>query len=247
LHKYKADTEKYDLRERSIDCKNAWHLKTYDINSAGQVHTYLVYLSHLPHQEQLYWKSFNEAPKATISRRAFTTDFEGTWDKEYDALHSLKGIPEEFSKAKVTWWTLRDEKLPKILHYPATNSSDEWAKEILTMDKFINEGFVVDELRKFMVKLGVTYETSWRSLKLVESILQKVLDNATSSKELVEPLKEINHFRNKVAGHSSGKEAEKIRLDVLKKHKTYPIHFKKLCKSCDKSIREIAKILNGIK
>jgi hypothetical protein len=55
LRKYKADTEKYTLEERSISCRQAWHLETYDINEAGQVHTYLIYLSRLPYQEQLYW------------------------------------------------------------------------------------------------------------------------------------------------------------------------------------------------
>jgi hypothetical protein len=77
LRKYKADSEKYVFKERSISCRGSWHLKTYDINHAGQVHTYLKYLGDLPYQEQLYWKSYNEAPKASISNRAFTTDFKG--------------------------------------------------------------------------------------------------------------------------------------------------------------------------
>jgi hypothetical protein len=31
LTKYKADPDKYDLGDRSITCRNAWHLKTFDI------------------------------------------------------------------------------------------------------------------------------------------------------------------------------------------------------------------------
>jgi hypothetical protein len=65
LAKYKADPEKYRLEDRSISCRNSWYLKTYDINDAGQVHTYIVYLSQLPYEEQQYWKSFNEWPKRT--------------------------------------------------------------------------------------------------------------------------------------------------------------------------------------
>ena len=63
LLKYKKDPEKYLLEDRSITARNSWYLKTYDINAAGQVHTYLIYLSHLPYEEQVYWKSANEAPK----------------------------------------------------------------------------------------------------------------------------------------------------------------------------------------
>jgi hypothetical protein len=48
LQKYKADSDKYRLEDRSIDCRGAWHLKTYDINEAGQVHTYVCYLRDLP-------------------------------------------------------------------------------------------------------------------------------------------------------------------------------------------------------
>jgi hypothetical protein len=40
LLKYKADSDKYEIQARSITCRNAWHLETYDVNDAGQVHTY---------------------------------------------------------------------------------------------------------------------------------------------------------------------------------------------------------------
>jgi hypothetical protein len=43
LAKYKSDSEKYRFEGRSISCRGAWHLQTYDINDAGQVHTYIVY------------------------------------------------------------------------------------------------------------------------------------------------------------------------------------------------------------
>ena len=43
LLKYKSDREKYQLEYRAVGCRGAWHLKTFDINSAGQVHTYLIY------------------------------------------------------------------------------------------------------------------------------------------------------------------------------------------------------------
>ncbi len=103
LLKYKGDSEKYRLEDRSITCRNAWHLETYDINDAGQVHTYLIYLQRLPYDEQLYWKSYNEKPKSSISKRAFTTDFEGNWYNEYDALASLKEFAFELDHERVPW------------------------------------------------------------------------------------------------------------------------------------------------
>jgi len=52
LLRYKTDSDKYCLEDRSISCRNSWHLETYDINDAGQVHTYLGYLQRLPYEEQ---------------------------------------------------------------------------------------------------------------------------------------------------------------------------------------------------
>jgi hypothetical protein len=96
LSKYKQDPDKYNVKQRSINCRGAWSLKTYDINEAGQVHTYLVYLGYLPYKEQLYWKSFNEPPKASISKRAITTDFMGEWDTSYNPLESLESVLLKF-------------------------------------------------------------------------------------------------------------------------------------------------------
>ncbi|MBB1420180.1 hypothetical protein H5187_23510 [Pseudoalteromonas sp. SG44-1] len=86
LSKYKSDRAKYKLDSRSVGCRASWHLETFDINSAGQVHTYLIYLSRLPYEEQLHWKQYNEKPKAPLSDRAIKTDFEGQFYEEYDPL-----------------------------------------------------------------------------------------------------------------------------------------------------------------
>jgi hypothetical protein len=70
LLKYKQDPHRYALGQRAISCRGSWHLEVYDINAAGQVFTYIKYLGHLPFTEQLYWKSFNEAPKGALPERA---------------------------------------------------------------------------------------------------------------------------------------------------------------------------------
>jgi hypothetical protein len=121
LHRYKADTEKYELMDRSIYCRGTWSLQTYDINDAGQVHTYLRYLRDLPYKEQLYWQSFNEWPKAPLSKRAITTDFKGEFYDEYDPLNSLKRKILELDEAPPPWWNRRGEPLAKAVHYPATS------------------------------------------------------------------------------------------------------------------------------
>ena len=99
LQKYKADPEKYTIDGRSINCRGAWYLTTYDINEAGQVHSYIGYLAQLPYEEQLYWRSFNEWPKGNISKRAFQTDILGEFSKEDDPLAELKRQVEVLDRA----------------------------------------------------------------------------------------------------------------------------------------------------
>ncbi|MBU2053853.1 MAG: hypothetical protein ABIJ35_04950 [Acidobacteriota bacterium] len=237
LLKYKGDSDKYEIQQRSISCRHAWHLETYDVNEYGQVHTYLIYLSYLPYEEQLYWKSFNEPPKGPISRRAIQTDFKGEWDTEYDPLESLKRVIRDLIDTQISWWTLRDESLIEKVHYPVTASADEWAKELHALDKILVEGFVTSELRSLATKLGRTIDPRWQSVKLIEEIILGLALAEDQVREIIGPLKELHFLRSKISGHVSGKEAKQIKADVLKQHKTFPCHFRQLCTQCDKAIR----------
>ncbi|KAB2822970.1 MAG: hypothetical protein F9K51_07775, partial [Candidatus Dadabacteria bacterium] len=111
LHRFKADPEKYAMDDRSISCRGAWYLKSYDINDAGQVHAYIGDLAHLPFEEQMYWQSFNEWPKGTISKRAHQNDILGEFSTEYDPLNAIKRKVKLLDDASPSWWKPRDEKL----------------------------------------------------------------------------------------------------------------------------------------
>jgi len=241
LLKYKSDSEKYRLEDRSISCRSTWHLETYDINDAGQVHTYLVYLRGLPYEEQLYWKSFNERPKAPISKRAMKTDFEGSWETEYDPLGSLKEAVRELYDRQVPWWALRSEKLLDQVHYPVTSSPDEWSNEILQLDQLVVEGFQSKWLRKTAESLGRVPEPKFESLKLVEECLLGLGNSELDVQKLLAPLRETHHLRTKLKGHASGKDAAALKRQALEGHGTYKKHFRDLCGYCDESIRSISE------
>lgn len=243
LLKYKADTEKYRLAGRSISCRGAWSLQTYDINDAGQVHTYLIYLRSLPYDEQLYWKSYNEPPKGSISKRAFTTDFEGMYHTEYDPLESLKTLIGNLNRDQVPWWTLRAERLREQLHYPVTSSSDEWATEILNLDQLVVEGFETKWLRSEAESLGRKPDISFASLKLMEECLTGMGFEADDAKRLIAPLREVHDLRSKVKGHASGKDSAAIKKQILKHHGGYKEHFRDLCQRCDESMRAITEAI----
>ena len=247
LLKYKGDSEKYRLEDRSISCRNSWHLETYDINEAGQVHTYLIYLQRLPYDEQLYWKSYNEEPKAPISKRALTTDFRGDWHNEYDPLASLKDFVIALDRAQIPWWTLRSEELPPRVHYPVTTSQDEWSNEILQLDQMLVEGFETRWLRKKAIELGRTPDPKFQSLKLIEECFMGFGWEEGPARDVTAPFHKLHDLRSKLKGHASGDEATAIRIRVLAEHGSYIKHFRALCASCDESLHTIAELFGGLR
>lgn len=239
LQKYKSDRKKYQLGDRSVSCRGAWHLKTFDINAAGQVHTYLVYLSHLPYNEQLHWKQYNEAPKASLSERAITTDFKGQFYEEYDPLPSLKHKLEELNRNKVGWWTLRDEDAPKKVHYPYTTSYDEWAEEILNLDQLVIEGLEEKWLRRKATELGRNPTPQLRALKLTQECLIALGFEEDHAHQLMSPFHEVHNLRSKLKSHASGTEAETIRKQTLQAFGSFRKHFEHICTECDENLQMI--------
>jgi hypothetical protein len=242
LTKYKADPDKYDLQDRSITCRNAWHLKTYDINEAGQVHTYIGYLQNLPFKEQQHWRLHNEWPKSPISKRAFENDFKGEFTSEVDPLQSLRHAVMELDRNPPTWWRVRGEQVRDKVHYPVTTSRKEWADELLALDQMVIEGFVATELRKLAIASGIAVDSSWQSIKLIQEILRT--NDSLTADQTVEPLKELHHLRSKVSGHSTGERAT-IEGQALREHGELTAHFRALCARCEDAFGRIVETLNA--
>ncbi len=239
LSKYKADRQKYTLQDRSITCRGAWHLETYDINQAGQVHTYLVYLRRLPYEEQLHWKQFNEAPKTGVSKRAFTTDFEGQWYDEYDALPALKTRLRGLVESNCPWWNLPDFEQLDEVHYPVTASRDEWANEMMALNQLLVEGLDQKWLKAKAMELGETPSATMRQLKLLERCLVGLGFEEEHAHDLMSPFHELHNLRSLVRGHRWGSEATSESKRVLKEFGEYKAHFTSLCQSCDESLELI--------
>lgn len=239
LSKYKADRQKYTLQDRSISCRGAWYLETYDINEAGQVHTYLVYLRRLPYEEQLHWKQFNEHPKAPLSKRAITTDFEGKWDEEYDPLPALKRRLRGLLENGCAWWNLPNPEQLDEVNYPVTTSRDEWANEIMALDQLLVEGLIQKWLKDKAIELGAAPTATMRQLKLLECCLVGLGFEEDHAYQLMSPFHELHNLRSLVRGHRWGTEASDESKRVLKEFGDYKMHFMSLCQQCDEAVKNI--------
>lgn len=236
LLKYKTDREKYQLESNSVSCRDTWHLEKFDINEAGQIHTYLIYLSHLPYEEQLHWKQYNEKPKAPLSERVTKRDFEGEFYQQYDSLSSLKYKLDKLDGLNVKWWKLRDRDAIKKVHYPFTTSKDEWAEEILNLDQLVIEGFEEKWLKARAKILGRNIKDNLRALKLIEECLIGIDFEADHARQIMSSFHEIHNLRSKVKGHTSGQEADTLRKAALQKFGSFRKHFEHICSECDESL-----------
>ena len=240
LLKYKSDREKYKLNNYSISCRGAWYLKSYGINDAGQVFSYVGDLNRLPYSEQLHWKQYNEPPNAGLPKRTIETDFCGMWSDVEDPLISLKTFLRKLSKLDVGWWTLKGDNSPEKLNYPYTSSTDDWEEEILNLDQVIIEGFNEKWLRKKTAELGILTDPSYRSLKLIEELLKGFGYEEDHAENIMSPFREIHNLRSKLKGHTSGEEAVLLRKNALIQFRSYYMHYRNLISECIESL-EILK------
>ena len=142
LHKYKADSAKFELTDRTISCRGSWHLTTYDVNEAGQVHTYVGYLGDLPYGEQVYWQSFNEWPKGPLSERAVKNDFMGEF-ADPDPLQTIKHKIEGLDREDPAWWRPRGRAMATAVQIPATAAENEWSEALLAFDQLLMRGWTL--------------------------------------------------------------------------------------------------------
>jgi len=243
LHRFKADPEKYSIDDRSINCRNAWHLKGYDINEVGQVHVYIGDLARLPIEEQRYWQSFNEWPNGSISRRAYENDILGEFSSEYDPLSCLKYKIGRLNASPFEWWQPRSEAHMDAARYPATDSVLEWANEILAFDQVLVEGFQVKPLRKLLEFKGRKAESSWGSLRVIAELAVSSGKTKEEAKALLAPLSRLHALRSILKAHSSVEEKGKEERQARAAHGTLRAQFKDLAAQCDRSFDEILRIL----
>ena len=228
LLKYKADRDKYTIGERDIHCRDAWTLRSFDVNDAGQVHAYIYDLRNLPYREQLYWKSFNEEPLAGISKRAIENDFEGEWSSIVDPLQEVLSIVERWDASQVCWWKLPDRALLERVSTPRSSSRDEWAAAFMDLSKVIIESFHVRAIRNGLEGMGIAFEKNEKSITLLEKML--IAHSKISDGQRLQGLKTVQHIRSTFA-HSSNRNSLELANSALRKFESFSAHFGHVCET----------------
>ncbi len=239
LSKYKTDRDKYTVSERDVSCRTAWHLQAIDVNDAGQVHAYIVYLRNLPYSEQLHWLSFNEEPKTGISSRALATDFKGEFSDFPNPPGKVSSILRRWHRDTVAWWTLRDDRLFARVTTPLSSSRDEWAESFMDLAKLVIEGFETKPIRAMLDRAGLSYLQDDRTIALLE----KLYNRDRGSSEKLTGLRTVQHLRSKAKGHAAGSDAEELAQAALIEHESFANHFKYVCELVAHDLEAIENLL----
>lgn len=251
LRKYQDDPDKYTVMDREISCLSLWSLP-FDVNEARQVHAFLIDLSHLPHSEQLHWKSNNEMPKGSVSRRSFNTDFLGEWELELRPLEELKELLGNFPNATVSGKEVQvwrppsgpDADLMSRIHYLAGTSQKEWESAIGDLDKWVVEGLnsreVFQPLAKDLKLVTKDKEGNEKgSIILLKDIL---VAKGEEPDNIFVPLQELHECRSRVS-HRQGKETAEMIREICSKNQSLDRHFERLVEQLLNGMRLLSNII----
>ena len=239
LSRYKNDSEKYSIEDRHIYCRDAWELRGYDVNEAGQVHVYICDLRNLPYQEQLYWKSFNEEPKTGISERALRNDFQSEWFDATNSLERIKQILKQWKQSDAPWWKLRDPTSISRVTRPLTSSRDEWADSFANLAQLVIEGFSVRAIRTKLQQRGTPCKGTHKSLALLELLVSD--RGASNGEHSLKGLRLVQRIRSKVGAHVRGREAIGLARGAIEDYGSYAAHFESVCSSVVKELEHIQR------
>ena len=235
LGKYKASVEKYDVFEGHIKCRGGWWLKNYSANAAGQIAVYICDLRNIPQEEQIHWKTYNEAPKAGLSARAIQTDFEGKLPQVTTPRERLLEVFHRWQADEPSWWKWRLSVSPFNLTVPRMEDRKEWSDAVMWLSSGVVEGFVVKDIRRVLRDESVEVDKEWRSIKLLEQALPA--RGVPLPAGQLEALREVNECRiSSGAVHAIGREADEFIRGLLEEHNSYRAHFESLC---DRVVKEL--------
>ena len=243
LLKYKTDRDKYQVTDRDIYCRAAWRLRGFDVNEAGQVHAYICDLRKLPYSEQLHWLSYNQEPKAQISRRAIENDIQGRWTSFIDPLNEVRHRARKWNDAAPPWWRPRDEQTMGRVSVPYTSSRDEWAEAFLGLTILVHEGFRVKPIRKKLAERDLPFDKDEKSLVLLEKLMNCVPHESGEPIRL-NGLRIAQLIRTKSKSHTSGSEAEELARLALQEHETFANHFRHIWHQMHREMVMIEETLN---
>lgn len=210
LDKYYDNPQVYDIDRFRIS--SPFFSLKIDNNLEDYVPVFLVELSNLPHNEQLFWKHYNipppEGPK--MSNTYYVTMIQGNWAKHPetpDLYFKYKyGQFNNDWESKFGWPFYKplsnmDNYILKSLHLPTSNNIKSFCETILSIVKL-----TIDRLNEKELSKDIELEDNDKGItKLAKFLLRSGYDLP----EMIEFLKHLQNLRSGIVAHSFSPENKK--------------------------------------
>lgn len=209
LQKYYAKPEMYSVEPGYIRCGGLWGLQIDDEHK-DHVVVFLGDLgSSLPHDEQLYWKSYNVPPEGGISRGCFQRSFLGMWTATEHPEFVFKGRFRRFQEAweKKFGWPLflplrdDDKHLLVTLRIPLNDEQAEFDGQVLALAKLI-----IDSLNE--AEISNALPTKIEDEKGIAKFERFLTINGVAAEPIATFMRRLYGLRHGV-GHRKGDSYEK--------------------------------------
>ena len=205
MYKYENDSEKFTIRDRSIECRDYWYLRYSMSDDKSQVIVYLCDLSNLPYEEQKHWKRFNEEPNSKLPKHVIKNDFMGEWHDCVDPLKMLMIILREFPKCKfsgteVEIWVEKNKGSIRSLDnikYLKYGTKDEWEIKIDNACQIFVEGLNKSAINTLAKHFDCSVGGS-KSINNLRGCLEAIEIEGVIVDAIVKPLEELDSYRNDV-------------------------------------------------
>ncbi len=211
LSKYYGDPSRYAVSDGLVSCTRYWSLEV-DNNLSEYVVAFLGDLGHLPHKEQLHWKSYNIPPRAGMSRTAVARAFMSQFAEPEKADLFFKNRLNSFSYVwrKNFGWDLflplseGDEHYLTTLHIPTSEKNPkEFEEQVLAIVKL-----TIDSLNESkLAERQCSPREGAKSLDKLEGFLQTY---GRSYPEMMEFLRNLQALRSKKIVHRKSRQDKRI-------------------------------------
>jgi len=241
LSKYFNNPAKFAVKDGYLQCGGLWGLRL-DNNHSEYVVVYLGDLgTYLPHEERMYWRSFNVPPEGTISEVYFKRSILAEFADPGRADLLFKYRFEQFQKrweAHFGWPLFKplgedDQHLYTSLRIPLTNDQAEFDGQILALTKIIIDSLNEKQLAKSLPSV----EPNTRGIRKLEKFLE--FHGVSNIEQTTGFLRNLYSLRSTGVGHRKGRNYRKIA-------RTFRIGERDLTAVFDDLLCELIAILDAL-
>lgn len=216
LQKYYQEPKRYNVSNHGVKCLDLWGIPI-DVTDENLVQVWLGDLGRIPYSEQLYWKNFNVAPRGTITKHRWKTDFLAEFaEPENDPIYyfhkafdNIQQISKEKLKDALFLPLNKSEKyLYNNIRIPLTDEWKEFNEIILDLSKIIVDSINVPLLES-LTERKIDKKEINGSIDLLKVFLERNIskENVTI---FLDPFRKMQNFRSCSGAHRKGEKFEKL-------------------------------------